>query len=82
MLKTLLVVLMMGAGPSGERDLFIFTEPEFQSIEKCQAWAQENPESIIVNVQKNYGTRPIEMVYCVPERSMPKYMPRGEAIQI
>lgn len=52
MLKTLLVVLMMGAGPSGERDLFIFTEPEFESIEKCQAWAQENPESIIVNVQK------------------------------
>ncbi len=82
MLKTLLVALMLGAGPNGERDLYIFTEPEFNSIEACQVWANENPETIIYNVTKNYGDRPIEMVYCIPERSMPKYLPKGEAIQI
>ena len=70
MLKILVVVLMAGVMENGARDLYVFTEPTFNSIEACTEWAQHNPEQVIWTVAREYGQRPIEMVYCVEEEKV------------
>mgnify|MGYP001251675547 FL=1 len=71
MLKILAVVLMLGATPDGGKDLYIFTDPEFSTMQECQSWVQGNPNLIYWQVAQHYGQRPIENIFCVNEKRLP-----------
>ena len=71
MLKILAVVLMFGATPDGARDLYIFTDPEFSTMQECQSWVQSNPNMIFWSVAQQYGQRPVENIFCVNEKRLP-----------
>tara|TARA_B100000035_G_scaffold35136_1_gene26585 strand:- start:2866 stop:3123 length:258 start_codon:yes stop_codon:yes gene_type:complete len=74
MLKILVVVLMAGMTPTGSQDLYIFTDPKFETIQECQKWSQGNVPAIIFNVQREYGNRPIKEIYCMREEMLEKYL--------
>ena len=77
MLKILVVVLMTGMTPTGSQDLYIFTDPKFETIAECQTWSQGNVPAIVWNVQKEYGNRPPEQIMRVPEETVKLFMQEG-----
>ena len=74
MLKILVVVLMTGMTPTGSQDLYVFTDPKFHTIAECQAWSQGNVPAITYSVRREYGTRPIEEIYCMREELLKKFL--------
>jgi|TARA_B100001094_G_scaffold54972_1_gene50550 hypothetical protein len=74
MLKILVVVLMTGMTPTGSQDLYVFTDPKFDTIAECQAWSQGNVPAITYSVRREYGTRPIEEIYCMREELLKKFL--------
>ena len=74
MLKILVVVLMTGMTPTGSQDLYIFTDPKFETIAECQTWSQGNVPAIVWNVQKEYGKRPIKQIYCMREEMLKDFL--------
>ena len=78
MLKILVVVLMVGVTETGGRDLYVFTDPVFETVEECKEWAMTNPGPIIMETAEHYGRRPIENVFCVPEESLKEQLQNGQ----
>ena len=46
MLKIIIVAVMVGIGQGGERNLFVFTEPSFNTVEECVSYVQNNVQEI------------------------------------
>tara|TARA_B100001287_G_scaffold144440_1_gene121477 strand:- start:2653 stop:2910 length:258 start_codon:yes stop_codon:yes gene_type:complete len=78
MLKILVVVLMTGMTPTGHQDLYIFTDPKFDTIQECQQWTQGNVPAIVFNVQREYGNRKISQIYCMREEMLEKFLVNPE----
>ena len=73
MLKVIAVVLMLGAGPNGERDTYIFTDPVHDSLQECVAWVQGSVPSIYQLMGSICGNRGIENVFCMDQRKLEDY---------
>tara|TARA_B100000676_G_C17875343_1_gene730868 strand:- start:450 stop:716 length:267 start_codon:yes stop_codon:yes gene_type:complete len=71
MLKILIVAVMVGIGQGGERNLFVFTQPIFETTEQCISYVKNNPQEIQLRVAQSYGFRPIEQVLCVDSSKLP-----------
>jgi hypothetical protein len=71
MLKILIVAVMVGIGQGGERNLFVFTEPTFETTEECISYVQQNTNKIMLRVAQSYGFRPVETILCVDSTKIP-----------
>jgi|TARA_B100001094_G_scaffold92406_1_gene88273 hypothetical protein len=71
-MKWLIVVVFANLAPNGDKEMFVFTNPTFDDPYECQADIS-NPQVIPLLTQKiieENGTRPIERVMCLPEKSV------------
>ena len=50
MLKIIAIVLMLGTGPNGEKDTYIFTDPVHSSVEDCISWVRTNVPNIYLSL--------------------------------
>ena len=73
MLKVIAIVLMLGAGPNGERDTYIFTDPVHNGMQECIAWVQGSVPQIYQLMGSIYGNRGIEQVFCMEQRRLEEY---------
>ena len=73
MLKVIAIVLMLGAGPNGERDTYIFTDPVHDRMQECIEWAQGSIPQIYNLMGSIYGQRGIENVFCMEQRRLEEY---------
>ena len=71
MLKILIVAVMVGIGQGGERNLFVFTEPTFETPEECISNVQQNTNEVMLRVAQSYGFRPVETILCVDSTKIP-----------
>ena len=77
MLKIIAIVLMLGTGPNGEKDTYIFTDPVHSSVEDCISWVRTNVPNIYGLMYKVYGDRKVENVYCCLLYTSPSPRDRG-----
>jgi hypothetical protein len=71
----IIIVLLAGWNPmTGQKDLMIFPEPKFDTVEQCLEFAKENKEPIFFRTWEFYGPRKIQQVYCIPEVEAKKYL--------
>tara|TARA_B100001248_G_scaffold258906_1_gene244002 strand:+ start:1162 stop:1473 length:312 start_codon:yes stop_codon:yes gene_type:complete len=73
MLKIIAIVLMLGTGPNGEKDTYIFTDPVHSSVEDCISWVRTNVPNIYGLMYKVYGDRKVENVYCMQTDKMEEF---------
>tara|TARA_B100000886_G_scaffold30910_2_gene19376 strand:+ start:1853 stop:2116 length:264 start_codon:yes stop_codon:yes gene_type:complete len=71
MLKIIIVAVMVGIGQGGERNLFVFTEPSFNTVEECVSYVQNNVQEITGRIAQSYGFRPVEQILCAEKDKMP-----------
>lgn len=75
-MKWLIVVVFANLSPSGERELYVFTNPTFDDPAVCQMDIT-NPDVIPLLVNKilqDEGPRPISKVACLTDKSVKKLM--------
>lgn len=75
-MKWFILVLMMGTQTDGARDWFWYQKPEFQTVDECIMYVQQNAIEIKADMQFEFGLRPVEMVYCVREDKVKKLLPQ------
>jgi|TARA_E500000178_G_C17027825_1_gene758947 hypothetical protein len=71
MLKILMVAVMVGIGQYGQRDLFVFTNPSFDTTEECVSYVQQNTNALVLEVAQSYGYRPVESILCINSDKIP-----------
>jgi|TARA_B100001094_G_scaffold207587_1_gene201440 hypothetical protein len=75
-MKWLIVVVFANLSPLGEKEMYIFTAPQFDDQYECQSDIS-NPEVIPLLAKKvleENGPRPIERVLCLPEKSVNEFI--------
>tara|TARA_Y100000385_G_scaffold181644_1_gene187617 strand:+ start:1156 stop:1419 length:264 start_codon:yes stop_codon:yes gene_type:complete len=75
-MKWLIVVVFANLSPVGEKEMYIFVNPTFDTQYECQADIH-NPEVIPILVKKiveDNGPRPVERVLCLPEKSVNEFI--------
>ena len=77
-----LVAIMFGVHEDGKVDVFIFREPEnspgFFSSNSCQDYVRENVLSILKELHKNYGGRPLRQILCAPQKDVERLLEKNE----
>ena len=68
----IIIVVMLGMNPEGNKDIYIFDNPKHESSEVCKEYVMANAVELMFYTQTYYGpNRPIEQIYCVPEDKLP-----------
>lgn len=68
----IIIVVMLGLNPEGNKDIYVFDNPKHESSEVCKEYVVEYAVELMFYTQTYYGfDRPIEQVYCVPEDKLP-----------
>ena len=70
-MKWLVIVIFAGVSTEGNKDLYVFTKPTFETAAQCQADISDPAIiPILVNkVMKDNGFRQIERVVCMEENN-------------
>lgn len=75
-MKWLVIVIFAGVTPDGNKDLYVFTNPTFETQVQCQSDIS-NPEVIPILVKKvieDNGPKKIERVVCMLDTEFKKLL--------
>lgn len=67
-----LVAIMATMHPGGDVEVFMFTEPTFESVEQCLAYPQTNSQAIIRKLAEEFKGAPIQNLLCATEEQIKK----------
>ncbi len=87
-MKWLVVVVFAGLSPAGDKDLYVFTNPIFETQIQCQADITDPAvvPLLVRKVVKDNGPRPIERVMCMLDTDliqiMETYQEKKKGIQL
>ena len=87
-MKWLVVVVFAGLSPEGDKDLYVFTNPTFDTQIQCQADISDPAvvPVLVKKVVKDNGPRPIEKVMCMLDTDliqiMETYQEKKKGIQL
>ena len=75
-MKWLVIVIFAGLSPQGDKDIYVFTNPTFETQIQCQADITDPAVvPILVNkVIQDNGPRPIERVICVEDIKFKEFL--------
>ena len=75
-MKWLVVVVFAGLSPEGDKDLYVFTNPTFDTQIQCQADISDPAvvPILVKKVVKDNGPRPIEKVMCMLDTDLIQIM--------
>ena len=76
-----IVAVMTGVYSDGTKDIFIFQHPlehgHFHSSTMCQKFIGDHPFKIAKALVQEFGDRPPEIIICVTEKTIEKFMEEG-----
>ena len=75
-MKWLVIVIFAGVTPQGNKDLYVFTNPTFETQVQCQSDISDpSVVPILVNkVIEDNGPKPIEKVVCMLDTEFKKLL--------
>ena len=66
-MKWFLVAFMLSTYSDGGRDTYLFTQPQFTSVEECQVYTQINSHVIRLELDSVYPDTGLDSIWCVRE---------------
>ena len=78
--KILLVAIMSFTYPNGNNDIFVFQQPEFDTIAECQTYFKNNSDAVFLRLYREYPNQPPENIYCVPYEAVEEMIKRNEPV--
>jgi len=75
-MKWLVVVVFAGLTPQGDKDLYVFINPTFETQVQCQADITDPAvvPTLVRKVIQDNGPRPIEKVMCILDTDLKQIM--------
>jgi hypothetical protein len=62
---------MMGTFSDGSKDTFLYFQPEFETVEKCQQYVMTYAGQIKNQMFLEFAGKPIEQVFCIRQDRIP-----------
>jgi len=78
MIKEWILVVLLSISPNNpdEPSLFIFDKPQFDTIEKCMEWTNNNQVEWLTKVYEAYGPMAkISTVVCIRDKKLKEIVP-------
>ena len=70
-MKWFILVVMMGAFTDGSKDTYLYFEPKFETVEKCQQHVMAYASQIRNQMFLEFAGKPIEQVFCIRQDRIP-----------
>lgn len=67
---------------NGDIDIYMFTDPTFNSVEECLVYAQNNPGPIIGKLSQEFNGAPLKNLLCVSEDKLKESLEIRKDIKI
>ena len=56
--------------PDMHRDIFVFYNPTFETVEECISHVQKNPAPLMWRLKKAYPNDKLDRIVCAPEENV------------
>ena len=73
-MKVLIVALMALTITDGSRDIFVFTQPQFQNTTECVEYVQQNSRPLMFRIYKEFPGDSLDRIMCIPEENVKKIL--------
>jgi hypothetical protein len=73
-MKVLIVALMALTITDGSRDIFVFTQPQFQNTTECVEYVQQNSRALMFRIYKEFPGDSLDRIMCIPEENVKKIL--------
>ena len=78
-MKWFLVAIMTMTYNGGlDRDIFVWSNPYFQSSQECVNWVKNNNDSIYITLMREFPTDRLDRILCVNEENLKKFFLENE----
>ena len=83
MMNWFIVVTFVLANPIQEmRNMYVFTQPQFESLEKCIGYVEQNKNRIFYIAADSYRfQKKPETIYCAPQNVLGEMIKEGFAVK-
>ena len=80
-----LVAIMTLIHNGDEKDVYVWSNPYFESSEQCLTYVKENPQDIYLHLKEQFPADKLERLLCVEEDRLRRFMndaavPQGDSI--
>lgn len=72
MMKWFIVVLMLGTYSDGGKDTYLYTNPNFDTVDQCKDYVYFSADEIRRHMMIEFMGNQIDMIYCVREDKLQK----------
>ncbi|MAS63612.1 MAG: hypothetical protein CL815_00095 [Coraliomargarita sp.] len=69
-----IVAIMAMVHTNGDKDLFVFTDPYFETSQECISYVQENQNAVMLRLAREFPNNNLDKIMCVPEENVEKIM--------
>ena len=66
---------------NGDVELYMFTDPTFETVEECLAYARTNPGPIMGKLFREFNGAPLQNLLCVTEEQLRKALEETNGIK-
>lgn len=80
-MKVFLVAIMALVYNGDEKDVFIWSNPYFESMQECKVWVQENNFDIYTHLMKEFPGDQLDRLLCVQEDKLRQFLEYSQTEQ-
>ena len=80
-MKVFLVAIMALIYNGDEKDIYIWSNPYFQSMQECKVWVKENNFDIYNHLRKEFPGDQLERLLCVEEDKLREFLQQSQTEQ-
>lgn len=73
-MKWFIVVLMLGVNTDGTRDTFVYTQPNFDTVDACQEYVYINSTQLGRSMIEEFQGKQIERVFCIQKDKLERLL--------
>ena len=65
-----------------EKDLFVWTTPNFKSAKQCQEWVQNNNDQIYFKLMEEFPNDKVDKLFCVNEKKLELFFQSNQGTKV
>lgn len=73
-MKWLVLVVVMGMYGNGDQDIYLYNQPQLDTLEQCQTWVYTSSSALRADIQRKFEGRTPERVFCIREDRLKEFL--------
>lgn len=73
-MKWFLLAVMTMVYDGNAKDIYVWQQPNFESLEQCSTWVKDNNQSIFFTLKEQFPNDAMDRLLCVRQDKLEKFL--------